>query len=277
MTRLSFYVIIFFFIGCSPSRLLIKQDKLTSLYFEKRISKYDKKENKTEKDKKSLLQLNVEYGFGVLMEKSDRVIFDDYSEGIKNYKKANKFFVDARSVGIDLLSKKYKNFNQWLLGSSDIIFEKSDIEVLYWLMAAYSGSISSSRGDPFELINIPIIKKLLETCVELNADWNDGALYSALMSYSSIRTDLSEQNRIDTVKYYFSKALFHSDSLDASLYVSYAELIHKPNLEKELFLDKLKIAKNIKVPRKNKYYFTNLIAKNRARWLVSNLDEYFLD
>jgi hypothetical protein len=34
---------------------------------------------------------------------------------------------------------------------------------------------------------------------------------------------------------------------------------------------------SIKVNRKSKYYLTNLIAQNRARWLIANADEYFLD
>lgn len=263
--------------SCSPTKILIKNDRITSYYFENKIAKTDKKKNKTELDKKTLLKLNVEYGFGILMEKSDRIILEDYSKGIKSYKKANKYFSSAKSIGIDLLSQKYIYFDQWLLNNTNIEFEKDDIEVLYWLMAAYSGSISSSRGDPFELINIPIVEKLLKTCLNLDSDWNNGAIYSALMSFTSIRPDLNEESKIDTVTYYFNKALSYSDSSDASLYVSYSELIHKPNLEKDLFLEKLNSAINIRVARENQYYLSNLIAQNRARWLISNIDGYFLD
>ena len=275
----SYHYILFLFLifSCSPTKVLIKHDKILSFYFENKISMVDKKKNKTKIDKNSLLKLNVEYGFGVLMEKSDRIIFEDYSEGLKSYKKAKKYFGHARIIGIELLSEKYSSFDKWLLGDVEIEFEQKDIENLYWLMAAYSGSISSSRGDPFELINIPVVEKLLRTCIKLDSDWNNGALYSALMSYTSIRTDLNEENKIDTITFYFNKALTYSDSLDASLYVNYSELVHKPNLEKELFLEKLNIAKRIKVVKKNRYYLTNLIAQNRARWLISNIDEYFLD
>ena len=97
------------------------------------------------------------------------------------------------------------------------------------------------------------------------------------MSFTSIRPDLNEESKIDTVTYYYNKALSYSDSSDASLYVSYSELIHKPNLEKDLFLEKLNSAINIRVARENQYYLSNLIAQNRARWLISNIDEYFLD
>ena len=55
-----------------------------------------------------------------------------------------------------------------------------------------------------------------------------------MMSYSSIRPDLSREAIKDTVDFYFKKALELSDSLDASLFVSYAELIHKPRQEKRI-------------------------------------------
>ena len=71
--------------SCSPTKILIKNDIITSYYFENKIAKTDKKKNKTELDKKTLLKLNVEYGFGILMEKSDRIILEDYSEGCLLY------------------------------------------------------------------------------------------------------------------------------------------------------------------------------------------------
>jgi len=271
------FFIFFLFYSCSPTRILVKQNILSSFYFENKISKYEKKADESEISKKKLLRLYVEYGFGILMEKSDRVILINYDEGIETSKKARQYFKSARFIGSEILSSKYDYFNEWIMNKAEIEFKEEDIETLYWLMAAYSGSISSSRGDPYELINLPIVEKLLSACLKLNSDWNDGALYGALMSFTSIRSDLNDKSKIDTITFYFDKALALSDSLDASLYVTYSELIHKPNLQKELFLKKLKLASSIKVSRKNKYYLSNLIAQNRAQWLISNIDNYFLD
>ena len=93
MNSALYLILLFFSLSCSPTKILIKHDMITSYYFENKIAKADKKENKTEIDKKTLLRLNVEYGFGVLMEKSDKIILEDYSEGLKNYKKQMSILV----------------------------------------------------------------------------------------------------------------------------------------------------------------------------------------
>ena len=53
-----------------------------------------------------------------------------------------------------------------------------------------------------------------------------------MMSYSAVRPDLGGKALIDTVDYYFEKALQLSDSSDASIYVGYVESIHIPRARK---------------------------------------------
>ena len=194
------------------------------------------------------------------------------------YKKANKLFLEAKQSSLIILSKKYPNFNQWMKKDLNITFETKDTHDLYWLAASMAGAIQSSRGsNPYELVNIPTIGKLLKTTISLDSNWGRGALYSAMMSYSAIRPDLSGKAMKDTVDYYFKKALQLSDSLDASVYVSYAELIHKPRQERNDFEGKLKYAINMDLNKNKKIKLNNLISINRAKWLMSNTEDYFLE
>jgi hypothetical protein len=59
--------------------------------------------------------------------------------------------------------------------------------------------------------------------------------------------------------------------------VSYAELVHKPAQERNLFEKKLNFALNVKVSKKDTFYLSNLIAQNRAKWLIADINEYFID
>ncbi|MDC0383358.1 TRAP transporter TatT component family protein [Candidatus Marinimicrobia bacterium] len=264
-------------ISCSPTRVMLKQESLVELFVDAKISNLQKKPFLSLEEKKDLLKLYNQYGFGILMESSDKVITKNYSKGIENYKKAYDNFVAAKILGIGILSLKYENFEELLINNKELNFEEEDIEDLYWLMAAYSGALSSSRADPFELINLPIIEKLLTTCFKIDPKWGSGALYSAMMSYCAIRPDLSEASKKDSINHYFNKALELSDNKDASLYVSYAELVHKPAQERNLFEKKLNFALTVKVSKNNIFYISNLIAQNRAKWLISDINEYFID
>ena len=262
--------------SCSPTSIILNRTRLISFYFDKKISNMNEGDFENLNHQRNVIKTKVEYAYGILMEKGDRLIDDDYSKGMIYYKKANKLFLEAKQTSLNMLSQKYPNFNQWIKKDLAINFEVKDTYDLYWLAASMAGAIQSSRGsNPYELINIPMIGKLLETAIFLDPTWENGSLFSAMMSYSAIRPDLSGQAMKDTVDFYFKKSLEISDSLDASIFVSYAELIHKPRQEKRHFEDKLKYVINMDLNKKNK--LNNLISINRARWLMSNTEDYFLE
>lgn len=257
--------------------MLLEQPKLVSMYFDRKIKNLESIPNPIKDDKRQLIKTKVEYGFGVIMEQSDRLIEKDYTAGLAGYKKANLIFSEARESAISLLTEREPDFENWLRNESQIQFDREDIFDLYWLAAAFGGSIKSSRGNPFELIHLPYVERLLTTAIQLDPTWGNGTLYSAMMSYTTSRPDLSGEMLRDTVDFYYKKAVEYSDSLDAGPFLTYAESIHKPFQERKEFEDKLSFVLKMDVIRNSEYELSNLIAKNRAEWLLSNTDEYFLE
>ena len=274
------YFIIFFFIftiSCVPKAFLLDQPQLLSVYFDRKIKNLEKNDMPSIDDQRDLIRTKVEYGFGVIMEQADRLIDMDYSSAIDKYKEANIIFKEARDLGILVLNRKYPLFDDWLRNEAKIKFIKNDVIDLYWLAAAYGGTIGSSRGNPFELIHLPSVGRLLRKCIELDPEWNNGAIYSAMMSFTATRSDLSAVALRDSVDFYFDKAIFYSDSLDAGPFITYAESVHKPYQERKEFVDKLNYVLDMKIKSRSDYELPNLIAKNRAEWLLSKTEEYFLE
>ena len=274
------YFIIFFFIftiSCVPKAFLLDQPQLLSVYFDRKIKNLEKNDMPTIDDQRDLIRTKVEYGFGVIMEQADRLIDMDYYSAIDKYKEANIVFKEARDLGILVLNRKYPLFDDWLRNEAKIKFIKNDVIDLYWLAAAYGGTIGSSRGNPFELIHLPSVGRLLRKCIELDPEWNNGAIYSAMMSFTATRSDLSEVMLRDSVDFYFDKAISYSDSLDAGPFITYAESVHKPYQERKEFVDKLNYVLDMKIKSRSDYELPNLIAKNRAEWLLSKTEEYFLE
>ncbi len=265
-------------LSCSPSNFLLNRTKLVSIYFDKKIDRLTNKHDQGFKTKRELIQTKIEYAYGVLMEKGDRMIDEDYSKSMEYYNKANQEFIEAKNASILLLSNRYPSFNKWMRKEHHIKFDKKDINDIYWLSAALAGSIQSSRGsNPHELINIPTIGRLLNAAINLDPNWKNGALYSAMMSYSAVRPDLNGKALIDTVDYYFEKALHLSDSLDASIYVSYAESVHIPQQQKKEFEEKLNYVIAMDINKNRNNTINNLISKRRAEWLLSKTNDYFLE
>jgi len=275
--RVFHLVLIQVFMSCSPSSLFLNQTKLVSYYFDAKISKMNKDDGKDSISSKEIAQTKIIYAYGILMEKGDRLIDENYEKGLLYYEKANKLFLEAKESLTIILINQYPDFLKWMKNDHDINLRKKDIPDLYWLAASMAGSIQSSRGsNPHELVNIPVIGKLLETAIYLDPKWGDGSLQSAMMSYSAIRPDLNRETLKDTVDFYFNKALELSDSLDASIFVSYAEIIHKPRQEKEEFEKKLLFVLKMKTGSDKMRKLSNLVSFRRAKWLLSKKEDYFL-
>ena len=229
-------------ISCATKNFILNQTEVVSYYFDRKLKKLDNQENLSINQKRNIIQTKIEYAYGILMEKGDMLLDDDYQKSLKYYQKSNMIFKEAKHSSINLLSTRYPKFEEWLRNDYDIIFHEEDIQDLYWLAAALGGTIQSSRGaDPFALVHIPTIGKLLETAINLNQEWGNGKLYSAMMSYTTVRPDLNRDILDDSLNFYFEKAVKYSDSLDASIFVSYAESVHKPKQEKKEYIEKLLI------------------------------------
>ena len=263
--------------ACVPKAFLLEQPKLVSVYFERKIDKLEKTKSPDLDSQRLLMRTKVEYGFGIIMEQASRLIDEDYSKAMAKYEQANKIFSEARDSGISIMSKKYPSFNKWLNKETSIDFNADDMNDIYWLAASIGGCISSSRGDPFELINLPNVGRLLRTGIDIDPEWANGSFYSAMMSFTTTRSDLNETMLRDSVDFYFNKAIFYSNGKDAGPYLTYAESIHKPFQERKNFVDKLNYVINMENKPSNDFELTNLLAKSRAKWLLARTDEYFLE
>jgi hypothetical protein len=263
--------------SCVPKAILLEKPKLVSIYFERKIKKLEGNDSMSLHGRRVLVRTKVEYGFGIIMEQADRLIEDDYLEGLDQYKKANNVFNEAQDLGMLIMLEKYPEFNDWLQKDAVIDLKKEDVSDMYWLAASIGGSVSSSRGDPFELINLPYVGRLLNKCIKIYPEWNNGSLYSAMMSFATSRSDLSEQMLRDSVDFYFNKAISYSNGMDAGPYLTYAESIHKTFQERKDFVDKLNYVMEMDVVRNSDYEMGNLVSKSRAKWLLSKTDEYFLE
>ena len=273
------FILIPFVCSCVPTRIIVKNPDLVSkYYFERKIKSYKQKQNLTLYEKRNLIQLEVQYGFGFILEQSDRIINEDYHAGISLSKKAHPYFQNAIDLTISNLKKNYPEIESWLLGEGfDIEFKKEDMFDLYWLAAGYGGSIKSSRGNPYEILNINKIKKVLYAALKTHPDWNYGAIYSAMMSYMISRPDLSGQALQDSIDRYYALSLDATDSLDASVFVIYAEGVDIKKQNKEDFIRRLELVKKIKTKSNKEFQIQNLLAQDRADWLLSRKDDYFFE
>ena len=89
-----------------------------------------------------------------------------------------------------------------------------------------------------------------------------------------IRHD-SPINKEDVAREYFNKAIKISRDLDLGPYVTLAESVSITTQNKNEFTNLLYKALNIDINSDHDLRLTNYINRNRAIWLLDNIDEYF--
>lgn len=215
------------------------------------------------------LKVMVAYGF--ILEKADRKIELNYKKGIKLYMQAHGHFVQALRFGEKAISKKYSISENWLTGKSNDVpqFLVTDVPYLYWTAAGLAGAIKSSRGNPEWVIRLPEVGKYLEKAIELDPNWNQGALYSAMITYSVSRSDISDGHQ--QAKKYYDKAMEAAGGVNPGAMVSYAESVLVKRQDRKKFQQLLTEVLSLKGNKK----LEQVLARHRAEWLLSRTEELF--
>ena len=245
------------------------------IFYRKVISAEKKLGSNDDKLYLEAAKLRTQYTYAFIVEKADRLIEDDYETGKRFYDKALASFEEAISYGkkaIQLRHPELQFITDWII--EDVTFTEKDVPYLYWLGAAYGGSIGSSRGKAKWVIQLPIVGYLLETSLKIDPSWNYGAIHSAMISYTMARTDLMGNNVKNTTKHY-EQAMLFSNRQDAGSKVSFAENVHISLQKKDEFELILKEVLAMDVEKNKELALGNIIARERALWLLSRTDQLF--
>ena len=245
------------------------------IFYRKVISAEKKLGSNDDKLYLEAAKLRTQYTYAFIVEKADRLIEDDYETGKRFYDKALASFEEAISYGkkaIQLRHPELQFITDWII--EDVTFTEKDVPYLYWLGAAYGGSIGSSRGKAKWVIQLPIVGYLLETSLEIDPSWNYGAIHTAMISYTMARTDLMGNNVENATKHY-ERAMLFSNGQDAGAKVSFAENVHVALQNNDEFELLLKEVLSMDVENNKELALGNIIARERALWLLSRTDELF--
>ena len=216
----------------------------------------------------------ITYAYGILMEKADRLMYTDYYKSREYYTKSLDLFVASRNYLLKALELKHENFSKAMIDRSQIVFEKNDIDYLYWLSGSMAGSIQASQADPQYLADLSSIRWLIESAIKVDPDWEGGALSAAMMSV--YLNDLSgDKNSEKNALTYFQLAEKQSNGQNASIYVTLAESYAVSKQDKKMYIELLDKALQIDINKDKSLKQSNKLSQSRAKWLKSRVDDLF--
>ncbi len=217
------------------------------------------------------------YSYVYVQRDADRIEDVDLRSAKTIRQRARRLYLRAHRYGLRGLEVSHRNFSEQLWASpSDAVrqLEKKDVPLIYWTAAALGSAISTDRNDPVLLARLPEVEALLDRALQLDESWEDGTLHEFQVIFASSRPGRRDDAAIQE---HFDRAMELSKGTHAALYVAFAEAVSVPNQDADQFRRTLERALAIDPDAHVDIRLVNLIAQERARWLLERVDDLILE
>jgi len=220
----------------------------------------------------------TQYAYAFVQEEADEIEPADFAAAEKMRARARRLYLRAQGYGLRGLDVKHPGFSKALLANPKpavLATTKADVPLLYWTAAAWASAISLSKDNPELVGQIPAMEALIFRALELDENFDQGAIQSFLITYEMSRHgvpgDAAERSRRR-----FDRAMALSGGNNAAPLVALAEAvtIQKQDVKEFESLLNRALAINPDVVPENR--LLNTVMQRRAQWLLSRKTELFL-
>ena len=222
----------------------------------------------------------TQYAYAFVQEDADEVEDRDLASANALRSRARGLYLRARDYGLRGIEVKHPGFEKQLRQDSKSAVEKltstKEVALIYWTAAAWGAAISVSKNDPDVIGDQPIVEALIDRALKLDAQFESGAIHSFLISYEPARQG-AKGDPNNRAKEHFDEAVKLSGGQLASPFVSFAETVCIAKQDRIGFEAALKRALAIDPNSHVESRLENLIMQRRARWLLSRVDQLFIE
>ena len=204
--------------------------------------------------------------------------WDDYELASELNERARRMYLRARDYGLQNVEIDHPDIAARLLDdpqSAAAVFDVEDVESLYYLGGAWMLAISLGLDQPALVADLPAARALLDRALELDEDFERGALHSAFITLESVGEAMG--GSYARARDHFARAVELSDGQDAGPYVSLATGVAVAEENREEFRELLETAIAIDPDEEPSNRLLNLIAQKRARVLLDHIDDLFFE
>lgn len=219
----------------------------------------------------------TQYGYGFIEQDADFIEEEDFDEALRIRKRARKLYGRAINYARRGLEVNHHGFLEAFDSDPDsntILLKKKDVPLMYWYAAALGLKISLSIDDPMEIAKMPQVGFLINRAIELDANWDRGSLYEFMVSYEGGLSEAMGGSQ-ERAKEHLDNAVRLSNGERAGPYVAYAESVCVLQQNRKMFIEMLNKALAVDIENPSEDRLANIIAQNRARWLLETIDDLF--
>lgn len=221
----------------------------------------------------------TQYSYAFIQQDAEILEERDLSASDAMRTRARKLYLRARGYGLrglDVVSPGFEELLRRQAGSAVKRLSQRDVPWIYWTAVSWAAAISISKDDPEMVADLPLVEALIDRALQLQEDFDRGAIHSFLITYEMSRQGGSEIPA-ERAKRHFDRAVQLSEGFLASPLVSYAEAVLVARQDRAGFEELLKRALAIDANARPEYRLMNLVMQRRAKWLLSRVDQMFAE
>ena len=218
------------------------------------------------------------YASAFLQADAEIAEWDDYELAADLNARAHRMYLRARDYGLRNAELDHPGIAARLRddpAAAVAVFDEEDVESLYYLGGAWMLAISLGLDQPALVADLPAARALLDRALELDEDYERGALHAAFITLESVGEAMG--GSYARAREHFHRAVELSDGLDAGPYLSLAAGVAVAEENREEFRELLETAIAIDADEEPRNRLLNLIAQKRAQVLLDHIDDLFFE
>lgn len=220
----------------------------------------------------------TQYSRAFVAADADRVEDTDYAAAEKLRERALKLYLRARDYGLRALELRHAGITSALRSEPDAavaVFDAAEVGLIFWTGVAWAGALSVGLDRPEIVADVDAPRALLRRTLELDEGFDDGAVHEVMIVMEALPSVMG--GSMERARAHFERAIELSRGMSASPYVTMAEAVHVPTQNRHGFRAALAQALAIDPDRLPTQRLANVLAQDRARFLLEREDMLFLE
>jgi predicted anti-sigma-YlaC factor YlaD len=219
----------------------------------------------------------TQYGYAFVQAEADYIEAQDLERATAMRTRAKKLYLRAVDYGFRSLDVGSPGFRDRLRKDPDATLakmKKKDVPALYWTAAAWAAAFAVNKADSALSADQSLMEKMMRRALALDESWELGSIHDFFISWDGAKA--SPTSPSTAAKEHFDRAVVLAKGRRGSPYVSYAEVVSVAMQNRKEFQELLETAIAIDVNAVPEQRLANILSQRRARWLLSKIDELFV-
>jgi predicted anti-sigma-YlaC factor YlaD len=219
----------------------------------------------------------TQYSYAFIEHGAEMIRDTDYGGFLRLQDRARKMYLRGRDYCLRSLELKYRGIGAALRTGPDQAVTRvgtGDVALLYWTGAAWGRTIAISLDRPALIGDLPAVQALIRRALQIDEGFNQGSLHEVMIALESAPEAMGGSPV--RARQHFERAVELSKHGSAGPFVTFASSILLPQQNREEFVRMLNEALAIDVNANPSLRLPNILAQERARFLLDHLDDLFL-